>query len=394
MYMRRSLFPALEKFRAYLNTASTGLLPSTTILETTKFLNDVLEFNGEVNSVDYMNDMFLKPLAEEAARLMRVKPENVGLSVQTTEGLRRVLLSLEPRRGQNVISLDMEFPTIPCLLKSYSSRFGLELRVTRNKNGLYSLEDLERLIDDDTLAVVMSSVNWITGQRFDLKEISRVAHEHGVWLIVDGVQELGSLRLFPRDAGVDALVAGGEKWLLSPNTGSGIVYASNEFLEEAKPITGLLNHEPPTGSWAEWWGLPEKNPWGELKPAKGIRKLDFGGGPPYMTMAAFRASLKLINEIGIDEIERHNLRLAGKIADEVESAGMEVITKGSSIVTVRTGLRYLDEEELYQKLVEEGISVSHRGALGVYGIRVSPHIYNTTEDSEVFLEALFGALGT
>ncbi len=120
------------------------------------------------------------------------------------------------------------------------------------------------------------------------------------WLIVDGVQELGSLRLFPERQGVDALVAGGEKWLLSPDTGAGLIYTSDEFLEEAKPITGLLNNEPPTGSWSAWWGLPEKNPWGELKPAKDGRKLDFRGGPPYMTMVAFRASLKLINEIGIE----------------------------------------------------------------------------------------------
>ncbi|NJE61624.1 aminotransferase class V-fold PLP-dependent enzyme [Thermococcus sp. 21S7] len=391
--MRRSLFPALGKFKAYLNTASLGLMPATAVLEATKLLDDVIEFHGEVNSVDYMDEVVLKPLLDEAARLMRVNPENVGLSIQTTEGLRRILMALEPKRGGNIVSLDTEFPTVPALLKSYSKRFGLKLRVVENRNGVHSMEDIEKAIDDDTFAVVLSSVNWVTGQRLNLRELSRAAHEHGAWLIVDAVQHLGAMQLFPEREGVDALSAGSEKWLISPDTGAGLIYVSDELLGEAKPITGLLNNEPPTGEWGLWWGLPEKDPWGELKPAGGIKKLDFGGGPPYLIAAAFRASLRLINEIGIEEIEHHNLRLAGRIRDEVLSAGLEVLAEGSPIVTIKTGLSYEEEERLYGKLAAEGISVSHRGVLGHYGIRASPHLYNTHEDVETFLEALFGGMG-
>ncbi|AHL23655.1 aminotransferase class V-fold PLP-dependent enzyme [Thermococcus nautili] len=386
--MMRNLFPALEKFKAYLNTASTGLMPSTALLEATKLLSDVIEFNGEVNSVDYMDELVLKPLQREAGRLMKVRPENVGLSIQTTEGLRRILLALEPKRGQNVVSLDTEFPTIPALLKSYAKRFGLELRVVENRNGLHSLEDIERAIDDNTFAVVLSSVNWVIGERIDLGELSRIAHEHGAWLIVDAVQHLGSLRLFPEKEGVDALSAGSEKWLISPDTGAGLIYASDELLEEAKPIAGLLNNEPPTGDWGSWWGLPEKDPWSGLRPAKGIRKLDFGGGPPYLIASALLASLRLINGLGIERIERHNMKLAKIVVDEVRALGLDVFSADSPIVTIKTGLDYNTEEELYQRLVAEGISVSHRGVLGHYGIRVSPHLYNEKEDVELFLEVL------
>nr|WP_297499266.1 aminotransferase class V-fold PLP-dependent enzyme [Thermococcus sp.] len=388
--MKKSLFPALKKFKVYLNTASAGLMPSTAILEVAKLLGDVIEFNGEVNSVDYMDELVLKPLLREGARLLEVKPENVGLSIQTTEGLRRILMAIEPRKGQNIVSLDTEFPTVPALLKSYSRRFGLELRVVKNENGLHPLEDIEKSIDDDTFTVVLSSVNWVTGERIDLRELSGVVHEHGAWLIVDAVQHLGSLRLYPRKEGVDALSAGSEKWLLNPDTGAGLVYASDEFIEEAKPVTGLLNKEPPRGDWGSWWGLPEKDPWSELRPSIGVRRLDFGGGPPYLLASAFLASLKLINEIGIGRIERHNLRLAGIIADGVVSSGLEVFSTDSPIVTVRTGLDYPKEEELYLRLASEGIAVSHRGLLGYYGIRVSPHLYNDREDIELFLGSLMG----
>ncbi|MDV3103044.1 aminotransferase class V-fold PLP-dependent enzyme [Thermococcus waiotapuensis] len=391
--MRRNLFPALRKFRAYLNTASLGLMPASALQRANELLTDVVSFEGEVNSVDYMNQVFLEPALREAAKLMGVHVENVGLSIQTTEGLRRLLLSMEPRKGQNIVSLDTEFPTIPALLKSYSKRFGLELRVVKNENGLHPLETIERAIDDNTLAVVLSSVNWVTGERINLRELSRAVHEHGAWLIVDAVQHLGSLRLYPEKEGVDALAAGGEKWLLSPDTGAGLIYASDEFLEGAKPITGLLNMEPPTENWGSWWGLPDKDPWGRLKVSEGVKKLDFGGGPPYIIAAAFRASLELINEVGIEEIERHNLRLAERVTDEALSAGLGVFGENSAIVTVKTGMSYEGEEEVYRRLSGRGIAVSHRGVLGHHGIRVSPHLYNTVEDVELFLEELFGAMG-
>ncbi|WP_157727187.1 hypothetical protein [Thermococcus profundus] len=50
--MRKSMFPALGKFRAYLNTASIGLMPLTVLHEVSKLLTDVLDFEGDVNSVD------------------------------------------------------------------------------------------------------------------------------------------------------------------------------------------------------------------------------------------------------------------------------------------------------------------------------------------------------
>ncbi len=85
MVMRSALFPALRRSKAYLNTASTGLTPSTAVIEVTKLLNDVVEFKDDVNSVDYMDEAVMRPLVREAARLMRVGEENLGLSVQTTE---------------------------------------------------------------------------------------------------------------------------------------------------------------------------------------------------------------------------------------------------------------------------------------------------------------------
>lgn len=392
----KHLFPGLKNFKAYLNTASAGFLPLTALKRSIDFLYYLVDFREGTDSVDFLDKEIMERVLGEGARLFHTNKENLTLTIQTTEGLRRLLSSLEPRKGMNIVSFDMEFPSISCLLKSYARRYGLETRVVKNRSGWYFLEDIERMVDDDTFAIIGSSVQWISGQRMNLKEISKIAHEHGAWFIVDAVQHAGGLVLYPERDGVDAFVAGGEKWLLNPSIGSGIMYLSDELIEEASPLTGLLNMKPPVGEWSLWWGMPEKNPWGEFELKNDARKLDFGGGPPYLMATTLWGALELINDIGIKKIEKHNTKLAGKIRDEVLSLGLGIIGdenwENSAIVTIKTGLNYEKEEEIYQQMLAKGIKVSHRGALGHYGIRVSPHLYNEMEDVEIVLSSLVDSL--
>jgi len=387
----KHLFPGLKNFKAYLNTASAGFLPLTALKRIMDFSSYLVDFKEGADSVDFLDREIMEKVLEEGAKLFHTSKENLTLTIQTTEGLKRLLSSLEPRKGMNIVSFDMEFPSLACLLKSYAKKHRLELRIVKNRGGWYFIEDVEKAVDDSTFAVIGSSVQWISGQRMNLKEISKIAHEHGAWLIVDAVQHAGSLTLYPEKEGVDAFVAGGEKWLLNPSIGSGIMYISNELIEEASPLPGLLNMKPPMGEWSSWWGMPEKNPWGEFELKNDARKLDFGGGPPYLMATALWGALELINALNIEKIEKHNTKLAGKIRDEALSLGLEVIGnenwENSAIVTIKTGLSY-EKEEIYQQMIAEGIKVSHRGALGHYGIRVSPHLYNEMEDVEIFLNSL------
>ncbi|AEC52150.1 capreomycin acetyltransferase or nifs-like protein [Pyrococcus sp. NA2] len=380
----RELFPGLNKFRAYLNTAGLGLLPVTVLKDVSEFLLDVMNYKEGINAVEILDPMYLEPMLKEAAKLMKVSPENVTLSIQTTDGLKRALMSLEPRRGMKIVSFDLEFPTISAVIKSYAELKGLKVEVVENKNGIYSLEDVEKVIDDNTFAVIFSDVQWITGERMETREIARIAHEHGAWVIVDAVQSLGALKVYPEKMEIDVLVAGGEKWLLNPNMGSGIMYVSDRYIEESKPIIGLLNTQPPV-PWSEWWGDKDKDLWNILPIRNDARKLD-PGTPPYLSVVALRASLELINKIGIDYIERRNMRLAKTLRDWAREKGFN--TLGNSQIILLTGLNFEVEREIVAKLKEMGIIVSQRGAKGLHGIRVSPHFYNTKEDIEIFMEEL------
>ncbi|CAB50330.1 aminotransferase class V-fold PLP-dependent enzyme [Pyrococcus abyssi] len=381
----RELFPGLRRFRAYLNTAGLGLLPITVLKEVTEFLLDVIKYKEGINAVEILDPMYLEPVLSEAAKLMRTRSRNVGLSIQTTDGLKRALLALEPKKNMKIISFDLEFPTISAVVKSYAEKHNLKVEVIESKNGLYDISDVEKAIDDETFAVVFSDVQWITGQQMPTKEISEIAHEHGAWVIVDAVQSLGALQVYPEKLGVDVLVAGGEKWLLNPNMGSGIMYLSDRFLEEAKPIIGLLNTEPPV-PWSDWWGDKDKDLW-DILPVRGdARKLD-PGTPAYLSAVALKPSLELINDVGIKKIEKEDLKLAEMVREWALEKGFNVLGD-SQITLIVTGIEFEREKEIVRKLNEMGIIVSQRGAKGIHGIRVSPHLYNTKEDIEKFIEGI------
>ncbi|MCD6157196.1 MAG: aminotransferase class V-fold PLP-dependent enzyme, partial [Euryarchaeota archaeon] len=167
----RELFPSLNKFTAYLNTASIGLMPLSSVRSLSNIVSDILEFNGPVNSVDYMDDLVLNPVLNEISKLIHASKDEVTISVQTTDALKRVLYAIKPERNKdNIVSVDMEFPTISCLLKSYSRSHELKLRIAKNIDGRYPIEALEQKIDDRTFAVVVSSVQWVTGYMIDIKE--------------------------------------------------------------------------------------------------------------------------------------------------------------------------------------------------------------------------------
>lgn len=92
----------------------------------------------------------------------------------------------------------------------------LEVRLAKNRDGIVSESDLERLVDDRTAVVAISHVEYGTGQRFDIRWLSELAHSHGALLCLDATQSAGLIPIDVQRDGVDALVSSGYKGLLGP----------------------------------------------------------------------------------------------------------------------------------------------------------------------------------
>lgn len=388
----RERFPALEVYKAYLNTASLGLIPKDTV----SLLNKVLaELILEPDLEDYL-DGLKEGARREIGKLINAKNYEIGFSVQTTECLKKAITMLDPDETTGIVALDLEFPTVTSIVESMCRAKKCKPIVVELSSG----GDVESLVgravkenQPKRLIIVVSSVNWITGVKLKLKELSEIARENNGFLVVDGVQHVGALKLDVKGEGVDVLCSGGEKWLLTPCIGAGFMYVREELIGSLElPPYGILNRSEPESKWSYYWSDPHKDLWVLPEVARDAVKYEWGGGPAYFPVVALGESIKLINSIGIEAVEGHLMRLRKEIVDRALGQGYTVLSptssseRYSSIVLVSTGRGISFDMKLARTLRSTKYMVSYRGAKGLGGIRISPHLYNTLDDVEAFFD--------
>src|SRR5262249_28295876 len=131
------------------------------------------------------------------------------------DGANVVAQGLDWRPGDEVILSDNEFGANALPWVSLRDR-GVIPRFIATRERRLTPDVLAREISPRTRAVAVSWISFGDGYRHDLAGLAEVAHAHGALLCVDAMQGLGAFGLDVKRCGIDALYAGGAKWLLSP----------------------------------------------------------------------------------------------------------------------------------------------------------------------------------
>ena len=357
----RDPFPITEHY-TYLNIANHSP-PSTPVKAAIRgFLDDWdrLSRHGD-RRVELANESF--------AQLIGAKPNEIACQPNTSRGLAIVADSIVYRRGDNVIVNDLENWANVYPWTALRSR-GVEVRVVKGRGGSLHLEDVEAHTDDRTRAISISQVQWLTGARSDLRPLSELAHSHGAYLVVDGIQAAGAVRVDVKRDDVDFYACGSYKWLLGPS-GAGFLYAREDVLGAMRP---------------RQWGYRAVKEHSLDEPVlkDTAQKLEFGE-PSYLSFVGTKAGIDLILGLGVDRIEMQVLSLSSRLVDGLTGLGVDLISPAdpsqrSGVVSFTTDAT----EEHFRRLTEEGFIVSLRPT----GIRVSTGFYNTTEEVDLLLERL------
>ena len=156
-------------------------------------------------------------------------------------------------------------------------------------------------IDARTRLVAVSDVNYSTGFRAPIAEISAAAHRQNAIVYVDGTQSVGALRFDVRASQPDMLGVHAYKWMCSP-TGIGFMYVAPELRAKLRPMAiGWRSHH----DWKNVDNLHHGSP--VFK--ESAEKYE-GGGLGFGLLHAMVASAEWMLEIGPDVIERRVLSLA------------------------------------------------------------------------------------
>jgi cysteine desulfurase/selenocysteine lyase len=257
--------------------------------------------------------------------------------------------------------------------------------VDLEEDGTLSLEKVRATITERTKIVSIMYVSNVLGTMNPIKEITQIAHENGAIMVVDGAQAAPHLRIDVQDLDCDFFAFSGHK-MCGP-TGIGVLYGKKELLEQMEPVEF-------GGEMIDFVGLYEST-WKEL-PWK------FEGGTPIIAGAVgLAAAIDFLEEIGLDEIEKHEHQLAAYAMDRMSTIngltiyGPKDPSKRAGIVTFN--LDDVHPHDVATVLDMNGIAVraGHHCAQPLMKwlqvtatARASFYVYNSEEDIDRLVDGL------
>jgi len=358
----RGEFPIFRD-SVYLNTCSLGALGERSRRKVVEYL-DLWQSRGA--SAWY--DVWWEALGDLRARYGRVinaPPGDIALAPSISVALSAVAESLDYKRRPKVVITSLDFPTVAYqwLAKAAS---GVELVVVESPDRIsVPVDAIARAIDDRTALVVTSHVYFTSGAIQDIKRVAAAAHAHGALCLIDAYQSVGQVPVDVQDAGVDALVAGGLKWLLG---GPGIV-----FLYVRQAVARAL--EPRMSG---WFGQREQFTFDPraLTFHDDARRFEMGT-PSLAAVYAQLGGLEYIEEIGIPAIREATAALTEDLIATVRAAGFK--PKVAAEPERRSAIVMIP-------MPDPAASVRHLAAGGVIAdsrpghVRFSPFFYNVQDD--------------
>ena len=305
----------------------------------------------------------------------------------TTESLNLVVSSFCDgfmSEGDEVIVSVMEHHSNIVPWQLQAARKGISLRVIpMNDKGELLLDEYEKLFTERTKIVSVTHVSNVLGTVNPVKEIVRIAHEHGVPVMVDGAQSTPPFAVDVQDIDCDFFAFSGHK-MYGP-TGVGVLYGKEDWLDRMPPYQGG----------------------GEMIESVSFEKTVFehlpfkfeAGTPDYVATHGLATAIDYISSIGIDNISRHEQELTRYCMERMQEIdGIRLFGTANdkdAVVSFLVGdIHHLDMGTLLDRL---GIAVrtGHHCAqplmmrLGIQGtVRASFAMYNTKQEIDVLVEGI------
>jgi len=365
----RALFPVTEHFN-YLNHAAVGILPIPVRDAIIEFV-DAHATTGIVGVWPY--DLRLTEYRSEIARFIGADAEEIAVLRNSADGANAIAAGLRWEPGDEIILGDNEFPSnaYPWLA---CRDLGAKVRLIETERERLTPDVLRKHISKRTRVVTVSWVSFMDGYRHDLAGLAEVAHDHGALLCVDVMQSLGAFPLDVRSTGVDAVYAGGAKWLMALQ-GVSFLYVRKALIDRLRLAA------PGWRSAANLWDFLNY----EQAPVNDASRFE-GGTVNFVGALSLAKAIEVLAAPG-RRIAEHVLELTDRLCDGLQRMGAEIASDrspetSSAIVTFK--LPQHDPIELGRILQKEKIITTYR----TNGVRVSPHGYNTEREIDDLLTAV------
>ncbi|WP_057939201.1 aminotransferase class V-fold PLP-dependent enzyme [Algoriphagus resistens] len=316
------------------------------------------------------------------AELVNCDPMQVALIPSSSYGFATALGNISCDPGQHAIVLEDEFPSGYFSLKTWCDKNHAALKIVGpDKGGATQGESWNKNILDsitsETAVVLMSSVHWMNGLKFDLESIGQKCKTVGAIFIVDGTQSTGAAEMDVKRFKIDALVCAGYKWLFGPY-GLGISYFGHAF-DGGEPLE------------ESWLNRTNSQDFGNLTKydheyTEDSGRYNVGEMSNFILLPMLNEALKQINEWTVHGIENYCQQLTAPLYEYLRKREVEV-EEEKYLSHHLFALKLpgdIDADHLKKNLEANRISVSNRGEQ----LRVSVNVFNTEKDIEKLIQVL------
>jgi selenocysteine lyase/cysteine desulfurase len=360
--------------RVFLNHASQSPLPKPVADEVRGFIDADSSFGIASSAWEGTGESRFSNGKTLFAKLINADIEEIALVENTSMGLNIITSLLDLQKRSKVVTTDLEYPSVvyPWLRKER-----VEVEYVKNDNGKILPEDMEKAVNDETVAVVVSHVEYTNGFRNDLKVLAEIAHEHGAYLVVDAMQSAGAIQLDVKRDDVDFLATGCYKWLLAP-AGAAYLYVRDELIKQFEPMfVGWASVKKEVLNTIDLYDNRH------VVFSDSASRFEIGYSS-FVSYVGANAAIKMLLDFGMERVQDRILRMTDHLIGELEGRGARLQTP-TERKEYRSGIVNFKADnpaELTEALRKKGIVVSARGN----GIRVSPHYYNTNEETDEFVD--------
>lgn len=370
----RNDFPAAKNV-TYFQSAAMSPMPN-------QVLEKVIEAFTKINQfgdIHFLNDLVeTEQVKEMLAGMLNTKAENLCILPNNSFAMSVLALSFKDKVNKpfNIVSMMDEFPssTVPFEYQ------GITMKYIEPENSRFSIDKILDTIDENTVAVVTSYVQYCTGFRQNLQKLGKELKERNILFVVNATQ---AFPLFPIDiqsCNIDVLTCSIHKWGFAGHIGT-IFYTSPEFRERFRaPLAGWLSVKV-EGDFIH----TKKNVPFELLPSA---QKYYTGTYNLHTLLGLKAALNYIDKIGINNIQVRLLELGNYLIKKLNEAGIKIVSpvekeeERSAIISITLGEPL--NSQLLSFLESKHIHVSLRQGM----IRISFNFFNNFDDIDKLVSSI------
>ena len=364
----------------YMNTGFTGPSPEP-VLERVR---EVMEKEATVGPASVEGLQQSRQISEEAreviASLLNASTDEVAVTHGTTEGLHVAIYGLKWQPGDEFVTCNLEHPALATPANVLEER-GVTVKrveIPANASSGEALEALSSAMTAKTKMLALSHVQYSCGLKLPAKQLIEAAHRVGALVALDGAQTGGQLNIDVKALDVDFYSISGQKWMLGPNA-TGAVYISARHQRTIAPLFT-------THAVADARAMPGDGPGG----GNPMMRFRIASQSPALT-AGFTTAIKLLQQIGLDEVEAHTHALGTRLRQGVAAIPGCGVT-GPATADASCGLTAVVVEGWEPRQLVDALWERWRIAVRAVNfppaIRFSTAPFNTEAEVDKALEAL------